>query len=46
MLSLTYSGLTDVQKLITRRPFIVSGGVNNHWKDEKILYVFHVYTQT
>jgi hypothetical protein len=40
--ALTYSSLTDVQKFITRRPFIVSGSVNNCWKAETLLYVFHV----
>jgi hypothetical protein len=34
----TYSSLSDVQKLITLRPFIVSGRVNNRWKDERVLY--------
>jgi hypothetical protein len=40
LLALTYSSLTDVQKFITRRPFIISGSVNNHWKAEKLPYVF------
>jgi hypothetical protein len=34
----TYSSLADVQKLITLRPFIVSGRVNNRWKDERVFY--------
>jgi hypothetical protein len=34
----TYSSLSDVQKLITLRPFIVSGRVNNRWKDERVFY--------
>jgi hypothetical protein len=44
--ALTYSSLTDVQKFITLRTFIVSVSVNNRWKAKKLLYVFHVYTQT
>jgi hypothetical protein len=28
----TYSSLADVQKVITLRPFVVSGRVNNRWK--------------
>jgi hypothetical protein len=44
--ALTYSSLTDVQKFITLRKFIVSVSVNNRWKAKKLLYVFHVYTQT
>jgi hypothetical protein len=34
----TYSSLADVQKLITLRLFIVSGRVNNRWKDERVFY--------
>jgi hypothetical protein len=43
LLALTYNSLADVQKSITHRPFIVSGSVNNHWKDETLLYVCYVY---
>jgi hypothetical protein len=32
--ALTYSSLTDVQKFVTLRLFIVSGSVNTHWKVE------------
>jgi hypothetical protein len=34
----TYSSLADVQKLITLRLFILSGRVNNRWKDERVFY--------
>jgi hypothetical protein len=34
----TYSSSSDVQKFITLRPFIVSGRVNNRWKEERVLY--------
>jgi hypothetical protein len=44
--ALTYNSLADVQKLVTLRPFIVSGSVNARWKDEKLLYVCHVDAQT
>jgi hypothetical protein len=44
--ALTYSSLAEVQKFITPRPFVVSGCVNNRWKDEKLLYVYHVYALT
>jgi hypothetical protein len=37
--ALTYSSLADVQKIITLRPFIRSGSLNNRWKAEKLLYV-------
>jgi hypothetical protein len=37
--SLTYNSLADVQKFITLRPFVVSGSVNNRWKDEELIYV-------
>jgi hypothetical protein len=30
--ALTYSGLAEVQKFITLRPFVVSGNVNSRWK--------------
>jgi hypothetical protein len=36
--ALTYSGLADVQKLITLRPFIVLVCVNNLWKEERVVY--------
>jgi hypothetical protein len=42
--ALTYSSSADVQKFIALRPFIVSGSVNNRWKDEKLFYVCPVYT--
>jgi hypothetical protein len=35
----TYSRWADVQKFITLRPFVITGSVNNRWKDEKLLYV-------
>jgi hypothetical protein len=38
--------LADVQKFITPKQFIVSGSVNNRWKDKILFYVFHVYAQT
>jgi hypothetical protein len=41
----TYSSLTDVQKFITLRPFILLGSVNNRWKDEKLLYTVSVEIQ-
>jgi hypothetical protein len=44
--ALTYGGLADVQKFITLRLFIVLKSVNNHWKYEKLLYVFPVYALT
>jgi hypothetical protein len=44
--ALTYNSLADVQKFITRRPFIGSESLNNHWEDEKLLYVCPVYTPT
>jgi hypothetical protein len=44
--ALTYSSLANVQKFITLRPFIGSGSVINRWKEEKLLYVFTVYTPT
>jgi hypothetical protein len=37
--ALTYSSLADVQKFITLIPFVVSGSINDRWKDEKLLYV-------
>jgi hypothetical protein len=44
--ALTYGGLTDVQKFITLRLFIVSVSVNTRWKTKKLHYVFHVYSKT
>jgi hypothetical protein len=44
--ALTYSGLADVQKFITRRPFIVSRSVNIRQKAEKLLYFCPVYAPT
>jgi hypothetical protein len=41
--ALTYSSFADVQKFITHRPVIRLGSLNNHWKAEKLLYVFPVY---
>jgi hypothetical protein len=43
---LTYSILVVVRKFITLRPFVVSGRVNNHWKAEKLLFVWPVYAPT
>jgi hypothetical protein len=40
LLAQTYSSLTDVQKLITLRPFMVSVSVNNRLKDKRVLYNF------
>jgi hypothetical protein len=37
-----YSSLTDVQKIITPRTIIVSGRVNDHWKDKKLVYIFYI----
>jgi hypothetical protein len=37
-----FSSLVDVRKIITPRTFIVSGYINNRWKDEKLVYIFHV----
>jgi hypothetical protein len=44
--ALTYSSLADVQKIITHRPFIGSGSLNNRWKYEKLPYIFSVYAPT
>jgi hypothetical protein len=44
--ALTHSSLAEIQKFITLRPFVASGGVNNRWKAEKLLYVFPVYALT
>jgi hypothetical protein len=41
--ALAYNSLTDVQKFITLRLFIISVIVNTRWKDKKRLYVFYVY---
>jgi hypothetical protein len=40
-----YRRLVDVQKFITLRPFIITGSVNNLWKDKKLLYIFYVQVQ-
>jgi hypothetical protein len=40
-----FSSLIDVQNIITPRPFIVSGYVNNCLKSEKLVYIFHVELQ-
>jgi hypothetical protein len=43
--ALTYNSPADVlKKIITLRPFVVSGSVNSRWKDEKLLYVCTVYS--
>jgi hypothetical protein len=34
----TYSSLADVQKFITLRLFVVSGRVNNRWKEQEVFY--------
>jgi hypothetical protein len=34
----TYSSLTDIQKFVTLRPFIVPEHVNNRWKEKRVLY--------
>jgi hypothetical protein len=34
----TYNSLTDVQKLITLRPFIISVRINNRSKEERVVY--------
>jgi hypothetical protein len=44
--ALTYSSLADVQKFITRTPFIVLGSVIIRWKYEKLIYIFPLYSQT
>jgi hypothetical protein len=44
--ALTYNSLTDVQKFIPLRMFIVSVSANYHWKAKDLLYIFHVYAQT
>jgi hypothetical protein len=44
--ALTYSSLDEIQKLITLRTFVVSLGINNRWKAEKLLYVCPVYAPT
>jgi hypothetical protein len=46
LIALTYSSLADIQKFITPRTFIGSGSLTNRWKDEKLIYVCHVYAQT
>jgi hypothetical protein len=43
--ALTYSGLTDIQKFITLRPFIISGRVNNRWKDKNVFYNSCIWLQ-
>jgi hypothetical protein len=37
-----YSSPVDAQKLITLRPFIVTGHVNKRLKTEKLVYIFYV----
>jgi hypothetical protein len=44
--ALTYSSLADVQNVITLRPFMRPGSLNNRWKYEKLLYVCPVYAPT
>jgi hypothetical protein len=44
--ALTYSSLAEIKNFITLRPFIISGGVNNRWKSEKLIYVCPVYAPT
>jgi hypothetical protein len=34
----TYSSFADVQKVITLKPFVISGWVNNRWKEERVFY--------
>jgi hypothetical protein len=34
----TYISLANVQKFITLRPSVVSGCVNNRWKEERVFY--------
>jgi hypothetical protein len=41
-----YSSSSDVQKFITLRPFVVSGSINNCWKEGKLLYDCPVYVPT
>jgi hypothetical protein len=43
---LTYSSLADVQKFVTRSPFILSGSINARRKAEKLLYVCPIYSPT
>jgi hypothetical protein len=44
--ALTYNRLTDVQKFITLKPFIVPVSVNTCWSARKLIYISHVYAQT
>jgi hypothetical protein len=44
--ALAYSSLTEIQKFITLRLFVISGSVNNSWKAEKLIYVCPVYALT
>jgi hypothetical protein len=45
--ALAYSSLDDVlKKIITLRPFVVSGSVNNRWKVRKLPYDCPVYALT
>jgi hypothetical protein len=34
----TYSSSADAQKFLTLRTFIISGRVNNCWKEERVFY--------
>jgi hypothetical protein len=36
----TYSSFVDVQKVITLKPFVISGWVNNRWKESSITLEF------
>jgi hypothetical protein len=38
----TYSSLADVQKFITLGSFIVSGRVNNRWKEKRVFYNYYI----
>jgi hypothetical protein len=38
----TYNSLADVKKFIALRPFVVSGRVNNRWKEERVLYNYYI----
>jgi hypothetical protein len=38
LLSIQFQQMVDFQKFIIPKPFIVSGRVNNRWKDEKLVY--------
>jgi hypothetical protein len=45
LLAQTYNSLTDVQKLITLRPFIISRRANNRWKHKKVFYISCTWIQ-